>query len=200
MPDLDALFRNNRQWAAAMERRQPGFFAELAQLQAPHYLWIGCSDSRVPANEIVGLQPGDLFVHRNVANLVIHTDLNCMAVIQYAIEVLGVRQIIVCGHYGCGGVTAAMQDSAQGLVEHWLGHLRDILRKHQGALDEIEDPAAKLRRCCELNVMEQVQNVCSSPLLRAAWQQGLDVSVHGVIYDIADGLLRDLQVSVSGPG
>jgi carbonic anhydrase len=196
MRTLENLFKNNRQWAAAMERQQPGFFVGLARQQTPEYLWIGCSDSRVPANEIVGLRPGELFVHRNIANLVAHTDCNCMSVIQYAIEVLKVRHIIVCGHYGCGGVAAAMSGASGGLIGTWLGPLRAICNEHGGALGAIDDPDERFRRCCEINVAEQVRRVCDSLFVQNAWRQKLELSVHGWIYDVADGLLRDLGLSV----
>ncbi len=181
-----------------MERQEPGFFASLARQQAPEYLWIGCSDSRVPANEIVGMQPGELFVHRNIANIVLPTDCNCMSVIQYSLEVLKVRHIIVCGHYGCGGVAAAMSGRSTGLVEAWLAPLRDICEKHSSTLDAIQDPGERNRRCCEINVAEQVQNVCGSSAVQNAWRQGQALSIHGWIYDVADGLLRDLGLCVQG--
>jgi carbonic anhydrase len=199
MRTLNHLFSNNRDWAAKMERRQAGFFAGLARQQAPEYLWIGCSDSRVPANEIVGLRSGELFVHRNVANLVVHTDLNCMSVIQYAVETLKVRHIIVCGHYGCGGVTAALNGTTDGLVASWLTPLRDIAHKHRLLLAGLADADARLRRCCELNVVEQVRNVCDTPVVQIAWQSGMALSVHGWIYDISDGLLRDWGLCVVKP-
>jgi carbonic anhydrase len=182
-----------------MERQQPGFFAGLALQQAPEYLWIGCSDSRVPANEIVGLRPGELFVHRNVANLVMHTDLNCMAVIQYAVETLKVRHIITCGHYGCGGVAAAMEGRGDGPVSRWLDPIRDIAHRHTSAFVGMADGDTRLRRCCELNVVEQVRNVSATPAVQTAWRQGMDLSVHGWIYDVRDGLLRDLGLCVVRP-
>lgn len=194
MLTLEHLFENNRRWAREVEARHAGFFAQLARQQAPEYLWIGCSDSRVPANEIVGLLPGELFVHRNIANMVAHTDCNCMSVIQYAVEVLKIRHIIVCGHYGCGGVAAAMSGAASGLLETWLGPLRQICDEHSSTLGAIDDPVGRLRRCCEINVAQQVRHVCDSPTVRDAWRQGVELSIHGWIYDIADGLLRDLRL------
>jgi carbonic anhydrase len=198
MRTLEQLFKNNRQWATEMEKRQPGFFNSLAKQQSPQYLWIGCSDSRVPANEIVSLAPGELFVHRNLANLIEHTDMNCMAVLQYAVEKLRVRHIIVCGHYGCGGVSAMMNGRADGLVEHWLGPLRDVSARHKAILASAEGEK-RLRRFCELNVVEQVRSVCSVPFVQHAWQNGMELSVHGWIYDIADGLLRDNRMCVVNP-
>jgi carbonic anhydrase len=199
MQTLNHLFKNNRQWAATIQRQEPGFFAKLAGQQAPEYLWIGCSDSRVPANEIVGLLPGELFVHRNVANLVSHTDLNCMAVIQYAAQTLKVRHVIVCGHYGCGGVAAAMAGNCDGLVGTWLGPLREICDRHRAELAAIDDQDRRLRRCCEINVAEQVRHVCDSFVVQNAWRQGIELSVHGWIYDVADGLLRDLGLHAGRP-
>ena len=200
MCKLDHLFENNRGWTQDTLQKDPAFFEKLSQQQAPEYLWIGCSDSRVPANEIVGLLPGELFVHRNVANAVIHTDMNCQSVIQYAVEYLKVKHIIVCGHYGCGGVKAAMEDKRLGLIDNWLRHLRDVYQKHYHALTDIEDETQRWDRLCELNVIEQVQNVCHSTTIQAAWDRGQSLSVHGWIYRIQDGLLRDLKVSVNHQG
>jgi carbonic anhydrase len=199
MSDLSELFRRNRAWADQMEATRPGFFAELAAQQAPQFLWIGCSDSRVPANEIVGLLPGELFVHRNVANLVVHTDFNCLSVVQYAVDALRVRHIIVCGHYGCGGVHAAFEDRELGLIDNWLRHIRDVATKHDAALRAIADRPARIDRLCELNVAEQVANLCRTTILRSAWQNGQSVTVHGWIYRIQDGLLQDLGISRSAP-
>ena len=199
MRTLDHLFTNNRQWAAQTERQQPGFFANLARQQAPEYLWIGCSDSRVPANEIVGLLPGELFVHRNIANIVAHSDINCMSVIQYSIEVLRVRHIIVCGHYGCGGVDTAMSGCREGLVGQWLAPLRDICERHSSTLSAIADPGQRERRCCEIYVAEQFRNVCDSSVVQIAWRQGRELSIHGWIYDVADGLLRNLGLHAGRP-
>ena len=198
MRTLPQLFDNNRRWAHEMTSGDPGFFRSLAAQQEPHYLWIGCSDSRVPANEIVGLPPGELFVHRNVANVVTHTDFNCLSVIQYAIEVLHIRDIIVCGHDGCGGVRAAMEDRALGLIDNWLRHVRDVVTAHHEVLQRIPDDAVRLDRLCELNVRAQVRNVCDTTIVQAAWRAGHGLSVHGWIYGLHDGLLRDLDVTVTG--
>lgn len=175
------------------------FFENLARQQSPKYLWIGCSDSRVPANEIVGLLPGQIFVHRNVANLVIHTDMNCLSVLQYAVEVLQVEHIIVCGHYGCGGITAAVEDQRHGLIDNWLRHVRDVYQRHERQLGKIKDKLALLRRLCELNAREQVLNVSNTTTVQDAWRRGQALTVHGWIYDIHDGLIQDLGVSVSKP-
>jgi carbonic anhydrase len=198
MRTLPHLFENNRRWAHQMTTGDPAFFRALAAQQEPHYLWIGCSDSRVPANEIVGLPPGELFVHRNVANVVTHTDFNCLSVIQYAIEVLHIRHIIVCGHDGCGGVRAAMEDHALGLIDNWLRHVRDVFTAHHEILQRIPDDAVRLDRLCELNVRAQVRNVCDTTIVQAAWRAGQRLSVHGWIYGLHDGLLRDLDVTVTG--
>jgi carbonic anhydrase len=197
MKRLPELFANNRRWAAAIEARRPGFFAELSAQQAPRHLWIGCSDSRVPANEIVGLAPGEMFVHRNVANLVIHADLNCLSAIQFAVEVLRVSHIIVCGYYGCGGVLAALRDSKLGLIDNWLRHVQDVRWKHQAQLDALATEAERHRRLCELNVIEQVVNASQTTVVRDAWSRGQALTVHGWIYDLHDGLLRDLSMHVS---
>jgi carbonic anhydrase len=195
---LDDLFERNRRWAAAMVERDPEFFSELATHQSPEYLWIGCSDSRVPANEIVGLAPGDVFVHRNVANIVVHTDLNCLSVLQYAVDVLEIEHVIVCGHYGCGGVAAALEGARHGLIDNWLRHVQDVGAKHVGELDGL--PAgARLDRLCELNVVEQVENVAQTTIVEDAWARGQALTVHGLVYGLGDGLLRDLGVSVSAP-
>jgi carbonic anhydrase len=196
MPPLDHLFANNRAWATQMRARDPQFFSKLARQQSPAYLWIGCSDSRVPANEIVGLLPGELFVHRNVANVVVHTDLNCLSVIQFAVDVLKVRHIIVCGHYGCGGVRAALRSERHGLIDNWLRHVQDVQQKHSELLAGIRDDAERANRLCELNVIEQVMHVCQSMLARDAWARGQELTVHGWIYGLADGYLRDLSISV----
>ncbi len=194
------LFANNRAWAADMIRQDPDFFQRLAQQQAPEYLWIGCCDSRVPANQIVGLLPGEMFVHRNIANVVVHTDLNCLSAIQFAVEVLRVPHIIVCGHYGCGGVKAALRDERLGLIDNWLRHVQDVRWKHRAQLDALSSEVQRLERLCELNVIEQVANVSRTTIVREAWIRGQVLQVHGWIYDIRDGLLRDLQVSVNGEG
>ena len=185
MRSLTRLFDNNRAWAARIRQQQPGFFEQLARQQSPAYLWIGCSDSRVPANEIVGLLPGELFVHRNVANLVVHSDLNCLSVMQFAVDVLKVRHVIVCGHYGCSGVRAALHDERHGLIDNWLRHLKDVRDKHRPI--ESED------RLCELNVIEQVANVRETTIVQDAWARGQELHVHGWIYGLHDGLLRDLN-------
>jgi len=190
------LFANNRAWAARMTRQDPEFFSRLAGQQAPQYLWIGCSDSRVPANEIVGLLPGELFVHRNVGNVVVHADLNCLSVIQFAVDVLRVGHIIVTGHYGCGGVLAALRDERLGLVDNWLRHVQDVRWKHQAELDALATEAERHSRLCELNVIEQVVNVSQTTVVREAWGRGQELAVHGWIYDLHDGLLRDLGVDV----
>jgi len=196
---LEELFERNRAWAAAVVADDPEFFTGLAERQTPAYLWIGCSDSRVPANQIVGLQPGDVFVHRNVANVVVHTDLNCLSVLQYAVDVLRVRHVIVCGHYGCGGVAAALHGSRHGLIDNWLRHVADVGEKHAGELHSL--PAdARHDRLCELNVVEQVANVCQTTIVEDAWARGQELAVHGVVYGLRDGLLRDLAVSTAGTG
>lgn len=196
---LKHLFDNNRDWSATIRERDPHFFEKLSRQQAPEYLWIGCADSRVPANEIVGLLPGELFVHRNVANVVVHTDLNCLSVVQYAVEVLGVRHIIVCGHYGCGGVKAAANNEKHGLIDNWLRHVQDVQHKHQAELGGV-DPEHRFDRMCELNVVEQVVNVCETTVVQDAWDRGQELTVHGWIYSLHDGRLRDLGMCASGPG
>jgi carbonic anhydrase len=197
---LPQLFANNRAWAHAMTRHDPDFFRRLLLQQAPQYLWIGCSDSRVPANEIVGLAPGELFVHRNVANVVVHADLNCLSVIQFAVEVLRVGHIIVSGHYGCGGVLAALRDERLGLVDNWLRHVQDVRWKHSAELDALATEPQRHDRLCELNVVEQVVNVSQTTVVRDAWARGQSLTVHGWIYDLRDGLLRDLGISVRDAG
>ncbi len=192
------LFANNRQWAQSILAEDPKFFQRLAQQQNPEYLWIGCSDSRVPANEILGMLPGDIFVHRNIANVVVHTDLNCLSVIQFAVDVLRVRHIIVTGHYDCGGVKAAVERRKYGLADNWLRHVQDVQQKHEEHLQRIEPGKAFQDRMCELNVIEQVQNVCQTTVVQDAWQRGQELSVHGFVYSIHDGLLRNLHISVSG--
>jgi carbonic anhydrase len=194
---LGHLFENNRAWAAEMTRQDADFFKRLSRQQAPQYLWIGCSDSRVPANQIVGLPPGEMFVHRNVANVVVHADLNCLSAIQFAVEALEVRHVIVCGHYGCGGVLAALRDEKHGLVDNWLRHVQDVRWRHRAQLDALETEAERHSRLCELNVIEQVLNVGQTTVVRDAWGRGQPLSVHGWIYDIRDGLLRDLGVCVT---
>jgi carbonic anhydrase len=196
MGKLDHLFEKNRAWAAELTRGDPQFFERLVGLQSPEYLWIGCSDSRVPANQIVGLAPGELFVHRNVANVVVHTDLNCLSVLQFAVDVLNVKHVIVCGHYGCGGVFAALRDAKLGLIDNWLRHIQDVGAKHRAQLDALADEAKRFARLCELNVVEQVRNVGDTTVVRDAWRRGQPLAVHGWIYDVRDGLLRDLAVSL----
>jgi carbonic anhydrase len=197
MSALNHLFENNRAWAAEMTRQDPDFFKRLSHQQAPQYLWIGCSDSRVPANQIVGLLPGEMFVHRNVANVVVHADLNCLSTIQFAVDVLRVGHIIVCGHYGCGGVLAALRDDRVGLCDNWLRHVQDVRRKHQAELGALGTEAQRHRRLCELNVLEQVVNVSKTTVVLDAWARGQELAVHGWVYDIQDGLLRDLGTCVT---
>ncbi len=197
MSDLRKLLENNRTWATRIKSEKPGFLEALSKQQSPEYLWIGCSDSRVPSSEIVSLMPGELFVHRNVANVVIHTDLNCLSVIQYAVEVLKVKHIIVCGHYGCGGVNAALQNSNLGLIDNWLRHIQDVRQKHEEFLAAFEDDTTRLIKLCELNVIEQVYNVCQTTIVQSAWLKAQDLTVHGWIYGLSDGLIRDLEVTTS---
>ena len=193
------LFAKNRRWAAEITARDPEFFARLAAQQAPAYLWIGCADSRVPANEIVGLEPGELFVHRNVANVMAHTDLNCLSVLQYAVEVLGVRHVIVCGHYGCGGVQAALLEAKLGLIDNWLRHVKDVHGKYAEQIDALPDLTARADRLCELNVLEQARHVCGTTIVQDAWMRGQPLAIHAWIYRLGDGLLRDLGFQVTGP-
>jgi carbonic anhydrase len=199
MDDLSELFRNNRAWAQRILRADDRFFEKLAQQQSPQYLWIGCSDSRVPANEIVDLLPGELFVHRNIGNVVVHTDLNCLSVIQFAVDVLKVRHIIVCGHYGCSGVRAAVMKERHGLADNWLRHIEDVQQQHDARLRSIQDAAQRSDRLCELNVIEQVSNVFRTSIVEDAWGRGQALTVHGWIYGIHDGLLRDLRVTAATP-
>jgi len=196
MSGLEELFARNRAWAVARVADDPQFFTQLAGHQSPEYLWIGCADSRVPANEILDLPPGDVFVHRNIANVVTHTDLNCLSVLQYAVDVLRVKHVIVCGHHGCGGVAAALEGTRHGLVDNWLRHVVDVAEKHATELDALADDA-RPARLCELNVVEQVANVCQTTVVEDAWARGHDLTVHGVVYGLQDGLLRDLDVSRS---
>jgi carbonic anhydrase len=196
MRTLSQLFDNNRLWAERMRQRDPSFFETLTHQQAPAFLWIGCSDSRVPANEIVGLLPGEMFVHRNVGNVVVHSDLNCLSVMQYAVDVLCVRHLIVCGHYDCGGIEAAEADRQLGLIDNWLRHVQDVARKHDSVLSKAPNSTARLDRLCELNVIEQVANVCATTIVRSAWQRNQALSVHGWIYRVSDGILRDLGLCV----
>ena len=200
MSNLDPLFANNRRWSEAMRSRDPGYFDRLCYQQAPKYLWIGCSDSRVPANEIVGLPPGELFVHRNVANVVVPSDLNCLSVLQYAVDVLKVEHVIVCGHYGCGGVEAAWKRTAFGLIDNWLRHVQDVHAKHAESLESLRDLQEQLDRLCELNVIEQVSNVCQTSIVLDAWEREQPLTVHGWVYGLHDGLIRDLGVTIDGAG
>ncbi len=197
MDQLNHLFENNEKWADEIKKEDPTFFERLSKQQTPEYLWIGCADSRVPANEIVGMLPGELFVHRNIANCVVHTDLNCLSVIYYAVAVLKVKHIIVTGHYGCGGVQAALQDVQYGVADHWIRNIRDVYFQEREELDTITDEKAKLRRLCELNVIHQVSNVCHIPVVQNTWMEGRPLTVHGWIYDIQDGLLKRLGEPVN---
>jgi carbonic anhydrase len=199
MEDLQELLEKNRQWAEAIKASDPQFFNSLAQQQTPRYLWIGCSDSRVPATQLVGLKPGDMFVHRNVANVVVHTDFNCLSVLQFAVDVLNVNHVIVCGHYGCGGVKAAMDNLQLGLIDNWLRHVQDVMHNHNQELASIVDESARLDRLCELNVGEQVLSVSKTTIVQNAWNRGQELAIHGWIYGISDGLLRDLDISVRQP-
>jgi carbonic anhydrase len=198
MGTLHHLFENNKSWAGRIRQQDPDFFLNLSQQQSPTYLWIGCSDSRVPANQIVDLAPGELFVHRNVANLVVHTDLNCLSVMQFAVDILKVRHVIVCGHYGCSGVQAALRRDRLGLSDNWLRHIQDVREKHDKSLASAGGETETSNRLCELNVIEQVANVCQTTIARDAWERGQELTVHGWIYGLQDGLLRDLNVTVSG--
>lgn len=193
------LIAGNQRWVRQMLEQDPDYFDKLSKGQSPEYLWIGCSDSRVPANEITGTQPGDIFVHRNIANVVVHTDMNLLSVVQYAVEVLKVKHVIVCGHYGCGGVKTAMGNQEFGLIDNWLRHIKDVYRFHQDELDAIEDPAVRERRLVELNIEEQVLNLAKTSIIQNAWSQGDMPYLHGWVYDIHDGLLKDLEVSVREP-
>ncbi len=196
---LPELIQKNKAWAEKVTAENPNFFAELAKKQSPEYLWIGCSDSRVPANQIVGLMPGEVFVHRNIANVVVHTDFNCLSVVEFAVAVLKVKHIIVCGHYGCGGVKAASQNHRLGLIDNWLRHIRDVRNKHDAILKDIPDEEKRFDRLCELNVVEQAHNVCRTTVVQEAWANGQELSVHGWIYKIQDGLIRDMQATITGP-
>jgi len=193
---LDYLLEKNRRWSDSVKEREPDFFTELAKQQSPEFLWIGCSDSRVAANTIVGLQPGEIFVHRNIANIVTHTDMNCLSVVQFAVEVLKVKDIIVTGHYGCGGVLAAMDGARHGMIDNWLRHIQDTANLYEEYLASISDNRSRLDKLCELNVIEQVINVAETTTLEDAWNHGQEVSIHGLIYDLGDGILRNLDVSV----
>ena len=196
METLSHLFANNKTWSRGVRQQDPDFFLQLSEQQSPNYLWIGCSDSRVPANQIVGLLPGELFVHRNLANLVVHTDLNCLSVMQFAVDILKVRHIIVCGHYGCGGIGAALRGDRLGLSDNWLRHVQDVQHKHEKSLASVANSEVS-NRLCELNVVEQVLNVCHTTIARDAWERSQELAVHGWIYGLRDGLLRNLNVSVN---
>ena len=191
---LKKLFENNRNWAGKIKKSDPDFFTRLSKQQNPEYLWIGCSDSRVPANQIVDMLPGEIFVHRNIANLVIHTDLNCLSVIQYAVDVLQVKHVIVCGHYGCSGIKAAMENREHGLIDNWLRNIKDVYRYHQAAIDTLQEEKERIDLLCELNVVEQVANICQTTIVQSAWKSGQELAVHGWIYSIEDGTLKDLNV------
>lgn len=197
MKVLKHLFNRNREWADNIKESDPDFFSRLASQQSPEYLWIGCSDSRIPANSIVGLVPGEMFVHRNIANVVVHTDLNCLSVIQYSVDVLKVKHIIVCGHYGCGGIKAAMDSQDHGLIDNWLRNVKDVYRYHQAQLDAIQSEEEKFKLLCELNVVEQVSNICHTTIVQNAWKSGHELAVHGWIYRIEVGLLTDLNVCIT---
>lgn len=194
---LDDLFNKNREWATKVTAEDPDFFSTLSHQQYPEYLWIGCADSRVPANQIVDLLPGEVFVHRNIANVVVHTDLNCLSVIQFAVDVLKVKHIMVVGHYGCGGIKAAMGNEEHGMIDNWLRHIKDVYRLHREEIDAIDDEHARFDRMCELNVVEQVANVCHSSIVQNAWKMGQELSVHGWCYSLENGLITDLKRTVS---
>lgn len=197
MSRLDKLLTGNKAWADGIRAEQPNFFSALSEQQTPEYLWIGCADSRVPSTQLVGMLPGEMFVHRNVANVVVHTDLNCLAVMQFAVDVLRVKHIIVCGHYGCGGVLAALNQAKLGLIDNWLRHVQDVAEKHEVQLNKISDHQQRFDKLCELNVIEQAINVCQTTIVQSAWARGLEVAVHGLIYGLQDGLLRDLGVCIT---
>jgi carbonic anhydrase len=200
MSSIRDLLDRNREWAAAVEQRRPGFFRHLAAQQSPRYLWIGCADSRVPANEIVDLEPGELFVHRNVANVVVHTDFNCLSVLQYAIDVLAVSHVMVVGHYGCGGISAALDGRARGLIDNWLRHVQDVAAKHAGILAREPDFTERVDRLCELNVIEQVVHVARTTIVQHAWRRGQSVALHGLVYGLQDGLLHDIGIDADSTG
>jgi carbonic anhydrase len=193
---LKHLFDNNERWAAGQTSQDPDFFQRLSHQQSPKYLWVGCADSRVPANEIIGLEPGEVFVHRNVGNVVVHTDMNCLSVLQFAVDILKVEHIIVCGHYGCGGVHAAMENHQHGLIDNWLRHIKDVYLKNQQEVDAIDSDSQRKDRLCELNVVAQVSNVCYTTIVQNAWQRGQPLAVHGWIYGLQNGLINDLGLSI----
>ena len=196
---LEKLFENNKAWSANILKKDPQFFEKLQKQQNPDYFWVGCSDSRVPASEILNLLPGEVFVQRNVANQVVHSDMNCLSALQFAVDVLTVRHVIVCGHYDCGGVKAALAGERHGIVDNWLMHVRDTVKKYRKPLDEIESEKERIDRICELNVVEQVENICNTTVMEDAWARGQEVTVHGLIYGLHDGHLRNLDVSINGP-
>lgn len=198
MQFLERVLESNRRWAASHAGKDPGYFSRLQGQQTPEFMWIGCSDSRVPANQIVGMPPGNVFVHRNIANLMVHTDINCLSVLQYAVDVLQVQHIVVCGHYGCGGVQAALSGQSFGLIDNWLRHLKDIYLAHSAEMEALTDETQRWDRLCEINVVQQVANVCYTTIVQDAWQRGQTLSVHGLIYDLYNGLLKDLTVSIGG--
>lgn len=195
MPDIANIFESNKKWSETQRKHDSRYFSKLAEIQSPEYLWIGCSDSRVPANEIMGLNSGEVFVHRNIANMVIHTDLNCLSVIQYAVDVLKVKNIVICGHYNCTGINAALDNKSHGLIDNWLRHITDIYRLNEKELAALSTEKEVHDRMCELNVLEQVQNISDTTILRDAWERGQNISIHGWVYDLTDGLLRDLETS-----
>ena len=197
MSKLDHLFQRNLDWATSIKERDPDFFTNLSKQQAPDYMWIGCSDSRVPANQIVNLPPGEVFVHRNIANVVVHTDLNCLSVLQFAVDVLNVKHVVICGHYGCGGIEAAMTDDEYGLVDNWLRHVKDVYRFNEKKFDGLDD-RQKHNLLCELNVKEQVRNISNTTIVKNAWKAGKELSIHGWVYNIENGILKDLDTLVSG--
>lgn len=196
--NIEELLESNSDWAKKITKEDPDFFKRLSKQQNPEYLWIGCADSRVPANQIIDIDPGEVFVHRNIANVVVHSDLNCLSVIQFAVEVLKVKHILVVGHYGCGGIRAALEPSPHGLIDNWLGHIKDVYRFHRDKVDECATEQERINLMCELNVREQVMNVCNTTIVRDAWARGQQLSVHGWVYSIEDGRVRDLSVRVSG--
>lgn len=197
MSNLTQLFEKNRQWAAKVTAEDPEFFSTLSKQQRPEYLWIGCADSRVPANEIVDLLPGEIFVHRNIANVVVHTDLNCLSVIQFAVDILKVKHIMVVGHYGCGGIKAALESEEHGLIDNWLRHIKDVYRFHQEKMDALTDPQERFDTLCELNVIEQVANVCQTSIVQNAWRSGQELHVHGWVYGLDNGIIKDLDVTMN---
>ena len=197
MRKLKNIFEQNKNWAEKVKDSDPDFFKKLSEQQSPEYLWIGCADSRVPANQIIDMLPGQVFVHRNIANIVVHTDLNCLSVIQYAVEILRIKHIIVCGHYGCGGIQAAWENKEHGLIDNWLRNIKDVQRFHQSELNKLQSEKEKVDRLCELNVIEQVINVCQTTIVQEAWKLKQDLAVHGWIYSIEDGILKDLNICVT---